>query len=298
MISSELANILEYEPLKNVPMNEYTSFRVGGKVDYLFRPVNTEELKLILKQLKANQLPFFILGRGTNLLIKDGGFRGAAILMSEGFNHIEQKGKYILAGAGISLPALSKAAAEGGLSGLEFASGIPGSLGGALIMNAGAYGACLANLVNEVKIIDYEGEEIKLAKEHINFGYRYSSLKNEKGIIVESLLALQEDDPECIKERMESYLNQRKRKHPCLPSAGSVFQNEPEVPAGKLIEEAGGKGLKVGRAMVSYEHANFIVNTGGATAAQIIELIHKVKQKVWQYHGIELKMEVEILGEE
>ncbi len=292
-----LINSLKNKPEIDVPMFPYTSFQVGGEADYLFKPADLEELQTILKNITAAEIPFLTMGKGSNLLIRDKGVRGAVIMMGDGFNYIEKKDNVINAGAGALLPLLSWKAAEKGLSGLEFAAGIPGSLGGGLIMNAGAFGAYLGDLVEDVTLIDYEGNIKVMGRGQISFEYRWCSLKEEKGIIIGARLSLNESHPAQIKERMGEMLKQRREKQPCLPSAGSIFRNEPHVPAGQLIEEAGAKGLQIGGAMVSTKHANFIVNVGGASASDITSLIELVKEKVFQKHGVWLKLELQIVGE-
>ncbi len=293
----ELTNILKNKPEIDVPMFPYTSFQVGGKADYLFKPLDLDELQLILKIITAAKMPFLTMGKGTNLLIRDKGIRGAVIMMGDGFNYMERKDNVIRAGAGALLPLLSWKAAENGLSGLEFAVGIPGSLGGGLIMNAGAFGLYLGDLVEDVTLIDYRGTTKVMGRSQISFEYRWSSL-NKEGIVIGARLALNESHPTQIKERMGEILKKRREKQPSLPSAGSIFRNEPHVSAGQLIEEAGAKGLQIGGAMVSSKHANFIVNVGGASASDITSLIDLVREKVFQKHGVKLKLELQIVGEE
>ena len=187
---------------------------------------------------------------------------------------------------------------RGGLSGLEFASGIPGTAGGGIIMNAGAFGGMVGDLVKELTFINIDGEVRRIKQEEIVFGYRWSSLRGTGGVITDCRLTLKEDYPGTIMERMHEMVKIRRQRQPHLPSAGSVFKNHPDIPAGKLIETAGGKGLQVGGARVSEKHANFIVNTGGATAKDILDLIYLVQERVMKTHGIGLKLEIQIIGED
>lgn len=296
-VEQELSRILRGRYKKNEPMSLHTSWRVGGPADYYLYPGDRDELKEIVRFQKRAGLPLFVLGNGSNLLVRDGGIRGLVVHIGEPFSYIRREGEMLRAGAGTPLTLLAQKAAEEGLHGLGFAAGIPGTLGGALVMNAGAFGRYIGPLVAEVSIISPGGEEVRLAPEDIVFGYRQSNLSG-RGIIVEALLKLEKGDPEALREEVERYHAERKRRHPALPSAGSVFRNPPGNPAGRLIEAAGGKGLSIGAARVSEKHANFIVNTGGASARDIETLIELVQQRVKEKFGVELETEVRIVGEE
>lgn len=294
----ELNDRLTNKIAKDVPMSSCTSFQVGGKADYLVKPSGTDELKMIIDYVRTKQIPFFILGRGTNLLVRDGGIRGLVIKIGSGLNYIQTTGTEVKAGAGTPLPYLARKMAERGLSGLEFATGIPGTLGGGLVMNAGAFGGNLGELVKEVTLLSFNGELKKVKGADISFKYRWSSLREEEGVIVEAILLLKKDNSSSIRERMDNIIRERRKKQPNLPSAGSVFRNHPRDAAGRLIEETGAKGLRIGGASVSETHANFIVNSGGATATDILSVVSLVRQKVREKYNIELQLEIEVTGED
>lgn len=293
----ELGRQLRAGIKENEPMSLHTSWQVGGPADYYLLPADEAELREIVRFTKRTGLPLFVFGNGTNLLVRDGGIRGLVVQIGAPFSYVHREGSSLRAGAGTSLTFLARAAAKEGLQGLGFAGGIPGSLGGALVMNAGAFGSYIGSLVAEVSMVRLDGEAVRLGREEIVFGYRQSNLIG-KGIIVEALLELKEGEPDELKGEVEKYLSERRRRHPSLPSAGSVFRNPPGRPAGRLIEEAGGKGLSIGPARVSGQHANFIVNAGGASARDIEELIEAVRQLVKEKFAVELQTEVKIIGEE
>lgn len=282
---------------KDEPMSLHTSWQVGGPADYYLLPADRDELKEIVRFKNSTGLPLFVFGNGTNLLVRDGGIRGLVVQIGEPFSYICREGKLLRAGSGTPLTLLAQKAAKEGLRGLGFTAGIPGSLGGALVMNAGAFGSYIGALVAEVSVIRPGGEQARLGPDDIVFGYRQSNLSGQ-GIIVEALLKLEEGDPEALKGEVERYLAERRRRHPNLPSAGSVFRNPPGNPAGHLIEAAGGKGLSIDAARVSEQHANFIVNTGGASARDIETLIEVIRKQVKDKFGVELQTEVRIVGEE
>lgn len=282
---------------KDEPMSLHTSWRVGGPADYYLLPADRDEVEQIIRFKNKTGLPLFVFGNGTNLLVRDGGIRGLVIHMSDSFSYIHREGKSLRAGSGTPLTHLAQAAAKEGLRGLSFAAGIPGTLGGALVMNAGAFGSYVGGLVEEVSVIRPGGEQARLGRNDLVFGYRQSSLLGQ-GIILEALLSLEEGDPEVLKGEVEQYFAERRRRHPVLPSAGSVFRNPPGNPAGRLIEAAGAKGLSIGAAQVSEQHGNFIVNTGGARARDVETLIREVQRRVHEKFGVELFTEVRIVGEE
>ncbi len=296
-IEQELGPNMKLGLTKNEPMERHTSWRVGGPADYYVSPADVEELALVIKVCKKHKLPLHIIGNGTNLLVLDGGIRGMVVHIGEPFNYIKPYAGGLEAGSGTPMVQLAKAAAEAGLRGLEFAIGIPGTLGGALVMNAGAFGGYTGELVQSVKLVDYEGELVALTRERLSFSYRSSNLIG-MGIIVEARLEMDLGDPAELFKTMEQYTEERRRRHPSLPSAGSVFRNLPDQPAGRIIEQAGAKGMRIGGAQVSEEHANFIVNTGSATAADILFLIETVRKLVEEKFGVELRPEVRIIGEE
>lgn len=296
-VERELGRRLKAGVRRDEPMSLHTSWGVGGPADYYLLPANSDELQEIIRFKNSSGLPLFVFGNGTNLLVREGGIRGLVVQIGPAFGYIRREGRALRAGSGTPMTALARAAAGEGLRGLGFAAGIPGTLGGALVMNAGAFGSYIGALVAEVSLILPEGERARLGPENVIFGYRQSNL-GRLGVIVEALLELEQGDREALTEEVEHYFAERRRRHPSLPSAGSVFRNPPGSPAGGLIEAAGGKGLTAGGAAVSGKHANFIVNRGGASARDIEHLIERVREMVREKFGVELQTEVRIVGEE
>jgi UDP-N-acetylmuramate dehydrogenase len=296
---------LEYElrqSLKNgvktgEPMSLHTTWQVGGPADYFLCPVDSSELNEIVRISKKYNQPIQVVGNGSNLLVLDGGIRGLVVYIGEAFSYISRTEKGLLAGAGTPMTMLAKTAALHNLSGIEFAVGIPGSLGGAVIMNAGAFGGYIGDSVDSVSLVDTGGQTVTLNRDQISFGYRTSSLVG-MGIVFEISFQLEQGDPAESNRQMEYFLAERRRRHPSLPSCGSVFRNLPGQPAGQVIEQAGAKGLRIGGAEVSNQHANFIVNTGSATASDILQLIKTVQTMVKDKFACELHPEVRIIGEE
>ncbi|MDI3533836.1 MAG: UDP-N-acetylmuramate dehydrogenase [Thermosediminibacterales bacterium] len=289
----------ESRVLLDEPMKDHTSFRIGGPADILVIPKNLEELKHALNVCRRIELIPYVIGNGSNLLVLDKGIRGVVIKIASNFSSIKIFDDKIRAHAGVLLAAISKKAMEANLSGMEFAGGIPGSLGGAIYMNAGAYGGEMKDVVEEVKVMDYSGNIKVLSKKEMNFGYRHSRIQEEDFLIIlEALLKLQKGDYNTIKQRMDELAQRRKLKQPlCLPSAGSTFKRPDGFYAGKLIEELGLKGYRVGDAQVSELHAGFIVNVGNATAKDVLELIKQIQQKAKERYNVDLEPEVKILGE-
>jgi len=281
----------------NEPMADHTSWQVGGPADYYVCPVGLDELVEILSVCCEARMPHLVIGNGTNLLVLDGGIRGLVINIGPSFSYVKPAGEKLIAGAGTPMTLLAFTAAEESLSGLEFTVGIPGSLGGAVIMNAGAFGGYIGDKVGLVRLVNLEGKLVELSRNELQFGYRTSNLLG-KGVVYEAELELTRGEQAETKKMIDFFLAERKRRHPNLPSAGSVFRNLPDQPAGQIIERAGAKGLKVGGAEVSTQHANFIVNTGKATAAEVLQLIKTVQELVREKFGLELKPEVRIVGEE
>ncbi|MEK6546197.1 MAG: UDP-N-acetylmuramate dehydrogenase [Nitrospinota bacterium] len=290
------------------PMRNYTSFRIGGTADLLIFPENTEDLKKILYLCSEKEIPVFILGFGTNLLVKDGGIRGVVINLNKGFRDMSLDEKIhqtpnsirrtIIAGGGAGLQKLVGFALKNKLSGMEFAAGIPGSIGGALIMNAGAKDGEIKNVVKGVKIITANGETKTIQKKDIGFSYRHSEFP-ANSIILEASILLKNGKGKDIKKKMELLVKDRKSKQPLSSySAGSVFKNPSGDFAARLIESAGLKGFEAGDAIVSHKHANFIVNRGRATAGDVLKLIEIVKEKVFVRTGVLLKEEIRIVGED
>ncbi len=282
--------------LLDEPLAKHCSFRIGGPADVFIRARNVGTLKKALRFCEINVLPAELLGRGTNVLVPDSGLRGIVI-------SVETKGMFFdenmaVVEAGEHLQRVVKEAATRGLSGLEFAVGIPGSAGGAVFMNAGAHGAWTGGLVHRVVGIDFLGRERLFRRKDLRFGYRKSTFHNFAGVVAEFTLALREDDPRSIREKMEEFSQARRATQPVgARCAGSVFRNPKGHSAGKLIELAGCKGMRRGGAVVSRKHANFIVNRGGASYADVKGLIEDVREKVWKAHRITLKREIVDLGE-
>lgn len=287
------------EVVTNFPLKEHTTFKIGGVADLYVCPNNLMELINTLSILKENNVPYFLLGAGSNLLISDKGLRGAVIKLGDGFDYAHARGDYILAGAGVSLAKLASEAKNAELTGLEFASGIPGSLGGALFMNAGAYGGEMKDVVTEVSFIDSKGTVKTIPCSECDFGYRKSIFSKGDKIIISAKFTLKKGNREEISAKMRELNGKRKEKQPLeYPSAGSTFKRPEGHFAGSLIEQAGLKGYTLGGAQVSEKHAGFIINTGNATAKDVCELIEYVKNTVFEKFGVQLEPEVKITGEE
>jgi len=281
----------------NEPLAKHTSLRVGGPADLYVEPASEDDLAVVLKFYAGQTVPFFVMGRGTNLLVRDGGFRGVIICLAHAnFSRIEAAGERLTCGAGAKLKEVAVAARHHGLSGLEFLEGIPGSVGGALRMNAGAMGGATFDVVESVRLMDFDGRVRELTPREMSVEYRgCGALKNH--VALGAVFKGRPDSPESILQRMSAFSRKRWTSQPAAPSAGCIFKNPAEIPAGKLIDELGLKGTRVGGAVVSAEHGNFIVNDGGATARDVLELIGILKTKAKAGRGIELQTEVEIVGE-
>lgn len=283
---------------ENEPMAKHTSFCVGGPADVWTEPQTAEDLFALIEMCDENSVPHIIVGRGTNLLVRDGGIRGVVISLDRACTKVDARPPAITAGAAVSLSALAKAAAKNGLTGLEFCAGIPGSVGGGLVANAGAWGASLCDKLKRALIYDpKKGTPRAVAKAEVAFGYRQSDLA-AFGVILEAEFDLERGDSEAISDRMKEYNFQRNESQPVgFKSAGCVFKNPPGGYAGALIDALGFKGYMCGDAMVSDMHANFIVNTGAAGAADILALIAEIKRRALDTSGIELEEEIEVVGE-
>lgn len=285
---------------ENVPMSSYTSFRAGGNAALMAAVRNADQLKTLLQIACIEKVPHILLGNGSNTLFKDSGYDGIVIKLSDdmAYAHVLEDGLTVKAGASILLSSLSKILLNENLTGFEFASGIPGSLGGALFMNAGAYGGEMKHVVKEVRAVSPDGLHEKIfSAEEMKFGYRHSILQENGYIAVEAAIGLKKGDHEKIAHEMRSLAEKRNSKQPVsYPSAGSTFKRPEGYFAGKLIEEAGLKGVTVGGAQVSALHSGFIINTGGATATDIIELIKLVQNTVYDKSGVMLAPEVRIIG--
>ncbi len=279
-------------------MQNHTSFRLGGPADALAIPHSLEELRGILAFCGRHELPIFVMGNGSNLLVRDGGIRAVVIKISGALSTIRLTEYGLEAEAGISLSAVAHAAVDAGLGGLEFAAGIPGTLGGGVMMNAGAYGGEMKDVVRHVIALDYDGQEHCFSNEDLQFGYRKCYLQGRDLIVAKVGLNLREQDPNVSRALIADYNQRRREKQPLhLPSAGSVFKRPPGHYAGQLIEEAGLKGKRIGGAEVSTMHAGFIVNVGNATARDVEDLIHYVQQEVFAKFSVHLEPEVRIVGE-
>lgn len=299
VLAEELGQRVKGEVIPLASMRDYTTWGIGGPADLLCNPQTGEDVVTALKFAEEHGLPVTVIGNGSNLLVRDGGIRGLVIRMAGGLNSVRVDGNRIIAGAGILLPSLSRVALRAGLSGLEFAAGIPASLGGAVVMNAGAFGQCMGDLVVEVEAVGYDGSRKVLSASDLAFGYRTSSFQNQMLIILKTVLQLVPEAPLAIAVRGRSNLSYRKKTQPLnMPSAGSVFRNPPGQYAAKLIELAGLKGARIGDAEVSLKHANFIVNRGNASARQVIALIDLIREQVRCKFGIDLVPEVRLVGEE
>ncbi|SHN81351.1 UDP-N-acetylmuramate dehydrogenase [Desulfitobacterium chlororespirans DSM 11544] len=267
------------------------TWRIGGLAETVCWPESEEELREIWLKCQEQGIPFRLFGRGSNVLFPDEGLPGVTVI-STGLAQSVWDSEWVTVGAGYSLARLSQEAADRGLTGLEFARGIPGTVGGAIVMNAGAHGGSIQDILEEVKILAPEGEVQRLAKEDIQFGYRECSLRDQ-AIVLEGVFHLKPGDPDVIQATMSENLARRKAAQPLeLPNAGSVFRNPPGGSAGGLIEEAGWKGKRLGGAQVSSKHANFIVNQGNATARDVLALIREIQKDVHHQFGVELKTEV------
>ena len=281
----------------DVPMASYTTFRIGGRAALLVEPKDEKELLICLKQAQACDCPTLILGRGSNVLFPDEGVE-AAVIRTCSLREISVKEQTVTAAAGASLFDVCRQALSAGLGGLEFAYGIPGTLGGALCMNAGAYGGEMQDVVASVRVYDAQkGEIVTLDREQMRFAYRYSTLLGSPHLTaLSATLELQKQDKAVIEQHMQEYMSRRQQKQPLdLPSAGSVFKRPEGHFAGALIEQSGLKGTRIGGAMVSPKHAGFIVNVGGATAQDVLRLIDRIQRTVYQDHGVALETELQIL---
>lgn len=285
------------------PLHCYTSWRIGGPVDYLVFPQDIADLKEVLAWARRDKIPYFILGKGTNILIRDGGFRGMAISLTEGFCQLKVVKSsaaeiQVQVGAGLPLGKVIDFCRLEGLTGLEFAAGIPGSVGGAIAMNAGAFGGEIKDALQAVYFMDSSGNMRKNPREQLLFSYR--TLRLLPGdIILGGVFSLRPAERTQVQDKIREIIAWRQEKQPYeSPSAGSVFRNPQSGPAGRLIERAGFKGYRIGGAQVSEKHANFIINCGGARAKDVLQLIEIVRDKVWRETGVLLELEIQIIGED
>ena len=296
----EIKNILPAERfLIEEPMKKHTTFKIGGPADYLIFPSSMQEVTLIFDLLRKYKIPFTVLGNGSNVLVLDKGIRGAVVKFNSPMSWIRQEGNTIIAGAGALLKDVSQFAADCGLTGMEFAIGIPGSIGGAVFMNAGAYDGEMKPIVSGVRAAAASGKLVAYSHDELDFGYRHSVFQDNGQAICEVEISLQPGDPAAIREKMDSFTERREKKQPLeMPSAGSTFKRPEGYFAGTLIEQTGLKGFSVGGAQISAKHAGFVVNSGEATATDVLNLIHEVQRRVYEKNGVKLFPEVLILGEE
>ena len=279
-------------------MKKHTTFKVGGPADILVYPSTYEMVKKVIAACKANNVEYFLMGNGSNLIVKDGGFRGVVIKVDR-LNEIKVSDSFVTAQCGAILSSVAKAALENSLTGLEFASGIPGYIGGAVAMNAGAYGGEMSHVLEKVLVINNENNIIELTIDELELGYRTSAILKYGYIVLETTMKLTQGDKDEIKTRMNELAVQRRTKQPLeYPSAGSTFKRPVGYFAGKLIQDAGLRGASVGGAQVSEKHSGFVINTGDATASDILNLIKHVQDEVYKQFGVELHTEVRIIGEE
>lgn len=282
----------------NEPLAEYTTWKIGGPADVFVIPNGKKELAETIRILHRHGTPFITIGRGSNTLIADKGVRGVVIKLGKGLDYVRFEGSQVTAGGAVSLITLSVKAGKEGLTGLEFASGIPGTVGGAVYMNAGAHGSDMSRILIEAEIVLETGETVRLSKDQLQFDYRHSILHEKPGIVTEAVLHLEQGERMEIASAMATYKERRLRTQPfTLATAGSTFRNPDNHFAAKLIEESGLKGYRIGGAEVSTTHANFIINTGNATAADVLQLMEHIKRRISEKHGIDLVPEVLVVGE-
>ena len=289
--------MIEGRILFDAPMKKFSSIKVGGPADSLLFPKDVVELRKVVRYARRKDIPILILGKGTNLVVRDKGIRGWVISLTQGMKKVQLEGDVIEAEAGLSLQRLVQFSIQKNLTGLEPFFGIPGTVGGGLAMNAGAWGVELKDVLLSITLMNESGEVVKRPRKKLKFSYRRLAI-SPTWIILKGRFQLKKGRKEEILERVRSYSEIRKRTQPLdYPSAGSIFKNPAEGPAGKWIEEAGLKGFRMGQAMVSDRHANFIINLGKATAQEVINLMEWVERKIYEEKGISLEREVSVVGE-
>lgn len=283
---------------KDEPMKKHVTFRVGGNADYFVTVKSADEIAAVIRLCKKEKIPYFVMGNGSNLLVGDKGIRGVVIQIAKDMSEIEVDQEVIKAQSGALLSRIANEALKAGLTGLEFASGIPGTLGGAVVMNAGAYGGEMKDVLDMVRVLTPEGEILELKKEALKLGYRTSVVAEKDYIVLDARLVLKKGDKESIREYMEDLKERRTSKQPLeYPSAGSTFKRPEGYFAGKLINDAGLRGFSIGGAQVSEKHCGFVINKDNATAEEVVKLIEEVQRKVKENSGVTLETEVKKVGE-
>ena len=295
----KLESILTEEQVKiEEPMKNHTTFRVGGSAAYFVMPRTAEEVAKVTELCAQENVPYYIVGNGSNLLVSDKGYDGVIIQIYKQMSQVEVKGREIYAQAGALLSMVAKRALDTELAGFEFAAGIPGTLGGACVMNAGAYGGEMKDVLKSVTVLDKDGNVKKLAKDELELGYRTSVIAKKGYIVLDAVIELKEGKAEEIKALMDDLKERRITKQPLeYPSAGSTFKRPEGYFAGKLIQDADLRGFQVGGAQVSEKHCGFVINKDGATASDVMELMRQVSDKVYDKFGVRLEPEVKRLGE-
>jgi UDP-N-acetylmuramate dehydrogenase len=293
----EAKGLIEGRVLFNAPMKKHTSLKVGGPAECLLFPKNMKELRKVILHARRKSIPLFILGKGTNLIVRDRGISGWVVSLTQGMKRVRMDGESLEAEAGCSLQQLVQFSIQKGLAGLESFFGIPGTVGGALAMNAGAWGVDMKDVVHSITLMKEDGEVVERSRSKLRFSYRSLTLPST-WVILKGTFHLKRGRREEILERVKSFSEMRKRTQPLdYPSAGSIFKNPKEGPAGKWIDEIGLKGFSMGQAMISDRHANFIINLGKATAEEVLDLIERVERRVYEEKGISLEREVRVVGE-
>ena len=297
-IAQQLRNLQVGKVLMNEPLANHTTMKIGGPADLFIEPSSIESLEKVMKIINQHHLPWRVIGRGSNLLVSDKGMEGAVIKLGKGLDNLEMNETKVKVGAGFSLVNLSVQISRKGLAGLEFASGIPGSVGGAVYMNAGAHGSDMSEVLEKVHVLFENGTFAWLSKEEMEFSYRTSILQKKRpGIVLEAIFQFTTGNRDKIVAKMLENKNYRKDTQPYnLPCAGSIFRNPLPYYAGQLVQQAGLKGYSIGGAQISPMHGNFIVNTGNGTADDVLALIQHVKGTIHQKYGIKIETEVEIIG--
>ena len=299
ILYNELLKIMSEEQVKTEePMKNHTTFRVGGPAEFFVMPRTAEEVKKVIDLCRRESFPYYIIGNGSNLMVSDQGYRGVVLQIYKEMSYIEVEENVVVAQAGALLSAIANKALENGLTGFEFAAGIPGTLGGACVMNAGAYGGEMKDVLEEVTVLTEEGEVLTIPKENLELGYRTSIIARKGYTVLEARIQLRGGEKEAIKSLMEELKDKRVSKQPLeYPSAGSTFKRPEGYFAGKLIQDAGLRGFSVGGAQVSEKHCGFVINRENATAADVAELMRQVSARVEEEFGVKLEPEVKRLGE-